>query len=115
MPQIPNTVVFPIAKDEHERALFTALSSQFQKISDAINGGLRFGDNNNVALISYTSSASAGTEDELTHNLKRVPVGYILVRADKAVALYDGATAWTTTLLYLKANASSAAVTVMVF
>ena len=89
--------------------------SFFAKLIDLVNGGLRFSDNHDADLVSYTSNAVANTEDTIAHTLKRVPTGAILYQTDKAVSLYNGATAWTTTNIYLKANVASAAVKILIF
>jgi len=62
-----------------------------------------------------TTSGTPDAENTIAHGLGRVPVGYILVKADKAVCVYDGSSAWTATNIYLKANVASAAITLLIF
>lgn len=63
----------------------------------------------------FTSNGAANTEDAVPHKLGRVPVGYIVVKQDKAGIVYDGGTSWTTANLYLKTSVASVAWTLMVF
>lgn len=106
---------FPIPESEYDKRLQEILLPYFQELQDIINGGLRFGVNHNVQIISFTTNGTANTEDTVAHTLKRVPVGFILVNSNKAASLYDSGTAWTATNVYLKCNVASAAVKIMVF
>lgn len=51
--------------------------------------------------------AIANTEMIANHDLGTIPVGYIVVRRDKAGVVYDGVTPWTTTQISLKSNQAS--------
>lgn len=84
-------------------------------------GRIRFGPNNNVInkgenvqgqFITYTTNASANTEDTVSHNLASIPVGYLIVKQNKAGSIYDSGTSWTSSHLYLKGSASSMTVTI---
>lgn len=75
-----------------------------------------------IASISFNQSESldvadtgnANTEFSVTHHLDRVPVGFFVTNADKAVSVYASGTAWTSTTIYLKADAANAAITISV-
>lgn len=81
-------------------------------------GRIRFGDitdgysgeNISGQWQTYTTNAVANTEDTIAHTLGSVPVGYILVRADKAGVVYDSGTTWTSSNIYLKCSVASTAV-----
>jgi hypothetical protein len=60
----------------------------------------------------YTSNASANTEDTVAHGLGSVPIGYIVIKQDKASNVYEGGTAWTSSSIYLKQSGTSVATTV---
>jgi len=60
------------------------------------------------------TTPSGGTEFTIQHNLGYIPVGYLVIRSNAAVTLYDGVTAWTKTNIYLKASVGSVNVTVFV-
>ena len=63
----------------------------------------------------FTSNGTANTEDTVSHNLARIPTGYIVVTQDKAATLFNGTTTWTTTNLYLRTSVASVAWKVLVF
>lgn len=65
-------------------------------------------------LVTYTTNATAGTQDTVAHDLGYVPQGYIPVDKAVAVDIYTG-TAADSTNLYLKASVASAKVTLLVF
>lgn len=62
-----------------------------------------------------TTHAVADTEFSVEHGLGFAPRGYIVIKADKAADVYDGTTANTDALLYLRCNVASAAIRLMVF
>lgn len=62
-----------------------------------------------------TTPGTADTEFSIAHELGRVPVAYLVVKKDRACDVYSGATAWTSTQIYLKCSVASAAVTVLVW
>lgn len=96
---------------DDERPRFTAII--LQQIVDALNNGLDFGTNFNARTLSITFSA-AGTDTALAHGLGRPPVGYIVVGRDGAFTVYNGATASTPNLIYLRASSTGTA-SVLVF
>ena len=61
------------------------------------------------------TSAGANVENTIAHGLKRIPRGYIVGETDKACSVYDGATAWTSTNIYLKVDVATVALKIMVF
>lgn len=62
-----------------------------------------------------SDSGAADTEFAVTHNLNRVPIGFHVVRQNKAGSFYDSGTAWTTTQIFLKCSAANAAATFFIF
>lgn len=80
----------------------------------AIANGDKAG-NFDAKYLVVTSSGTANNENTWAHGLKRVPQGYIVVRADKACDVYDGTTPWTTTNIYLKVSVATVALTILVF
>ena len=63
----------------------------------------------------YTTNLNANTEDNVTHTLGRIPIGFIIINKDKACDIYKSTTAWSTTNIYLKCTAASSAVTIIIF
>ncbi|TPG68893.1 hypothetical protein EEL31_10370 [Brevibacillus laterosporus] len=54
-------------------------------------------------------------EEEVPHELNRIPKGYILVRSDKQVQVYDGYSLWTDKKIYIRGNNPNTKVTIMIF
>lgn len=90
---------------------FTAIC--LLQIQDVVNGNISFKDNCDTAILSANFTV-ANQDLQLTHGLKRVPIGYILVGASTPMSLYNGATPSTVTDIYLKSNAIGSG-TVLVF
>lgn len=66
--------------------------------------------------VPYTSNAAPNTEDIVTHNLGRIPTGYLVTDRNKAGAIYSSQKSlWTTTTMRLKSDVASTAVTLLVF
>lgn len=70
---------------------------------------------NRSQTCSISDSGTVDTEFEVSHNLGRIPNGYLVTSIDVAGIIYIGTTAWTTTAIYLKCNAANAAITLQVF
>lgn len=100
--------------------VFDRIAVLWRELARAFNGLISFGDGTNKDNIDCvwangTSPGGANTEFSVTHDLGRVPVGYILVKSDKSANIYDGPTAWTTSLIYLKADQASVAYRLLIF
>lgn len=78
------------------------------QVTNLVNGNLSFADNFNAKLLTVTFSA-ANTDVASIHGLGRVPSGYFLVGSTAAMSIYDGASANTSSLLYLRSNATGTA------
>lgn len=78
--------------------------------------GYRSGNLDGQFIDVVTAPAVAGTEFLVIHGLKRVPVGYILVRSNVGCAVYDSSVAsWTDSIMYLKCSMGSATLKLLVF
>lgn len=78
----------------------------FDQVSAFLNGNISLSDNIDCQLVTVVF-VSANGELTIAHKLKRVPVGYILYNLGAATTVYNGATAWTKTNLYLKATVAT--------
>jgi hypothetical protein len=72
-------------------------------------------DNIDGTFASVSDTGVADTEFTVTHNLNRVPIGFHVVRQNKAGSFYDSGTKWTTTQIFLKCNVANVAATFFVF
>ena len=96
------------------------LELHVREVERILHRGISFGngvdeDNMSGDWVTFTSSVSPGTETGIPHNLGEVPVGYLVVRRDKAAHIYDGSTTWTSSTIYLRSDVASVAATVFVF
>ncbi len=89
---------------EQIRFIATFLDS----IKSLLNNGLGLVDNFAGKNVSATFSV-ANTDTALVHGLGRVPTGYIVSRRSASMNVYDGATAWTSNVIYLKSSATGTA------
>ena len=81
-----------------------------------LGAGSGIAGNLDAVYVAYTSHATANTEDTVTHNLGRVPVGYLVIDRDKAGMVYSSnKAAWTTTTMRLKCDVASTTATLLVF
>lgn len=87
----------------------------------AINGNIEFGNlkdgatNISGSWQQLITPGVADTEFTLTHNLGRVPEGFLVVSIDQAAIIYSSRKAqWSTTQLFLKANLPSVVLTAFV-
>ena len=100
--------------------LIKRLVFYFRKLAQVVNGQISFGDgtdsdNIDGVWISTTSNAIANAEFPVTHNLGRVPAGYLIMSKDDLGIIYDGTTSWTDSTLYLRCNVASMNFKVFVF
>lgn len=91
--------------------------SDLNNIFNALKGRIRFGDGNNGSrgenisgnFAVFTSDGSANNEFEVKHNLGAIPVGFLVIKQNKAGSLYSGTTVWTSTSIFLKCSVASVA------
>jgi hypothetical protein len=107
--------------EETALSLSTRLRELVRKVNREIsfgNGidGYRAGNLDAQFVDIATTPAIADTEFTVIHGLKRVPIGYIVVRKDRACDVYDSSIgSWTGSLMYLKCNVAAASVKLLVF
>ena len=98
-----------------EQDILRSLTDVFASIESILNNGIKFQDNVDCKLVTFTSSATPDAENTVAHTLGKVPTGYIVYSRDKASILYNGTTAWTSTNLYVKANVATTIFKIIVF
>lgn len=99
------------------------LVSTVRDLIAKVNGMVSFGSaltghrgNLDVAHTDVITPSVANTEFPVVHTLGRVPVGAVLVRRDKVVNIYDSSVgSWTETMIFLKADAASATIKVLLY
>ena len=87
----------------------------FRTIDGDVGTGKR-SYNLDAAWVRYVSNGTANTEDTVSHNLGRTPVGIWVGIPDKSAVIYaDNEAAWTSTTIQLKASAATVTVNILVF
>lgn len=97
----------------------------FDRTHDILNGGIDLGAMSNTNFIHVPGNvnnthvgiqfpAVANTELAITHNLNKIPTGFITVRTGNVI-IYDSGTTWTTTQIFLKCNTANAAAILMIY
>ena len=87
----------------------------FLNINGAVTSGTR-SYNMDAVWVQYTSNGTANTEDTVSHNLGRTPVGIWIGIPDKSSVIYaDNEAAWTSTTIRLKASAVTTVVNILLF
>jgi len=94
------------------------INREFSRIKDIVNNHLQFGQINgkdrNIdgVMIEHTFTL-ANTEEEITHDLGTVPIGYLTLRSSNGGVIYDGVTRTSKTEIFLRST--TAANTVLLF
>ena len=101
--------------NDFEKSLEVELQNYVKDLANLLNGGVKFSDNFNANLITVSDTGVADTTFVVTHNLKRVPIGYMPFYLNKAGVVYDAGTPWTASAIYLKCNVASTLVKLLIF
>lgn len=96
------------------RDLAQLLSEQEVSLTSLLNQGLRYPDNFDGALLSYTSNGAPDTQDTVAHGLRKVPSYFIVLSMDKGGIVYKSAP-FDATNVYIKNTVASVATTIFVF
>jgi hypothetical protein len=101
-----------------------AISSKIQEIIRRVNQGWSLGSgatgykagNLDAQYVDVVFPSVADTQVAIPHGLQRRPIGYAVVRSDRAADIYDSsAGSWTVEVLYLKSNVANATVRLLVW
>lgn len=108
----------PSGVDSKTKSHMFTLRKVYEQLATAFNGLINFGngltrDNIDGEWVSFVTPGAVNTNFTVTHNLGRIPVGYIIMTKNAACDIYTGTVAGTATQFTLKATV--AGVTVNVF
>lgn len=106
---------YQVSLKPFELALMRALLDQSLNLDSILNRGLRFEDNCDMRVLDFTSSGTPDAENTAAHTLGKIPTGFLVASIDKACSVYKGTTAYTASNIYLKVNAATVAVKIIVF
>lgn len=101
--------------NEFDKTLEVELLSAWNELARLLNGGIKFEDNFNAAIVSISDTGAANAENTVVHSLKRVPIGFIMINTNKGTTVYDSGTAWTTENIYVKFGTANCTVKLLVF
>lgn len=94
------------------------LNNNIDQLSRTVNN-IEFGgvdaSENISCVIKTTTTSTADTEFSITHSLDRIPVGFIVINTDKYCNIKASGTTWTTSLIYLKCDVATVALTLLIF
>lgn len=107
-------------RDNKEDSYQRNLDNDVGNLCTALKGRVRFGtgtdgargENISGEFQVFTTSATPDAENTIAHTIGAIPVGYIIVKQDKAGSLYLGSTSWTSSNVYLKCSVASVAFTI---
>ena len=85
-----------------------------QALQDLFVGLLRLNFEENFKSFMWTGTIAATTEVAIGNPMDKIPTKYLVVRNSSGMAIGDGPTPWTASVVYLKNyGASSATITVV--
>jgi hypothetical protein len=95
------------------------LRKLYEQLARTLNGLVSFGngitrDNIDGEWATVPNTGAANTDFTVTHNMLRLPIGYILMDADRAVSIYNGSVPRTTTTITLRANVANASIVLFI-
>lgn len=90
------------------------LQSEMENIYNIMDGKISFGtlfgersENIDAYLVDATASSVAGDDTSLTHDLKRTPIGYLILSQSGSGDFYEGSATNTDTAFYIKCTTAS--------
>ncbi len=92
-----------------------SLDRIFAELKAMLNSGLGFVENFDCAIVNIVTNATPGVETAITHGLKRIPKGFLVLEKDKAAHLLVGQTTKTSTTYYVQSDVATVRATVMIF
>lgn len=112
MPHILYTLDFTPTEPPEIKKWSLMIRKLYEQLARIVNGLISFGDgvtrdNIDGEWASVTTPATPDTDFTITHNLMRLPVGYIVMGQSVAGIIYNGDIPPTTTQITLKCNVAS--------
>lgn len=84
-----------------------ALDRDVVNIVQCLSKRITFSDNIATQLVSKSDTGSANAEFYIDHNLGVAPLGFIVIKNNKAGVVYDSGTTWTSSRIYLKCSVAN--------
>ena len=100
------------------RVFISMLQKMWRNLAGVINGKISFGtgsQSDNIDGVWLTANFSlANTDATFTHNLGRIPVGYLVMTKNQAGNIFTGTIAATTTQITLQSSTAGETATLFV-
>ncbi len=112
MAQVNGAIDLTTVTDQAE--FMRGASKSLNAIIDVVNGGLEFGKNISSQIVGV-SITTTNTDVFVPHNLRRIATGYIVISQNTNAGIFDGATKWTESGIYIRAGASTVAAQILIF
>lgn len=101
---------------EPDSSDYKRLEARIQKLEAALDKSqVSLEDGLDGQHVTYTTNPTVGATDGVDHTLKRVPKGYIITSKSGAVNISKATTPWSSSKIFLKADAAGVSVSMLVF
>lgn len=92
----------------------------YEQLARVLNGNVSFGNSvsgrDNIAgeWVVVPDTGPANTDFTVVTKLGTIPVGYLVMQADRSVSIYTGVAPWTTNTITLRASVANASIVLFV-
>lgn len=104
-----------VPENDFEKNLEKSYLRLLQRLTEILNKGLNFSDNFAAYTTTITTSATPGIETAISHGLKSIPTGCLVLERDRAAHIYLGASGKSTTVYNVASDIASVTATLMIF
>ena len=84
-------------------------------ISGVGTGAIGVQGNLSLAQVGATSPGAANTDFPVTHNLGRIPTGFLVTNRSAPCHVYGGGTSWTTSQIFVKCDTINVLLNFIIF
>lgn len=113
---------FNYSQSQNMESNIRRLEQDMTQLFECLKGRIRFGtatdgyrgENLSGGFKTLTSSAVADSEETIAHGLGATPVGFLVLRQDKAGSFYDSGTAYDATNIYIKCSTATVTATLFI-
>lgn len=102
-------------KTDFEKKLEINLDKFFQQVRGILNKGIRFSDNFDGYITTITTDPTPGVQTALSHGLKRVPTGCLVLESNKAAHIFLGASGKSADTYNVQSDVASVTATLFIF
>jgi len=95
------------------------INRSYKKITAAVDGRIGIGtltgeDRNWDGILLSHTFAAANVEEELTHNLGTIPIGFLTITSSNGGVIFDGVTRSTASVIFLRSTTGPHTVTIFI-